>query len=179
MAEIKGGGKFEKEMARIVAELERAGYGSRANKMLKVGFLSGATYPGTNKKVAAIAVYQNFGTYSGGRVGTRSKDYIPMFYSPEEVEKAHYIPPRPFFSNMVKDKSPSWPADIARRLRTNNYDVTLTLNQTGEEIKGQLRESIINTNEPPLAESTIRKKGFSKPLIETGHMLNSVEHEVE
>ena len=30
-----------------------------------------------------------------------------------------------------------------------------------------------------LAESTIARKGFAKPLVETGHMLNSVDYEVK
>ena len=49
----------------------------------------------------------------------------------------------------------------------------------GEAIAGQLRQSIVDTNSPALAESTIRRKGFSKPLVDTGHMLQSVDYEVK
>jgi hypothetical protein len=30
-----------------------------------------------------------------------------------------------------------------------------------------------------LKPATIRRKGFAKPLVDTGHMLNSIDHEVE
>jgi hypothetical protein len=65
-----------------------------------------------------------------------------------------------------------------RLLVANGYDATLTLRQTGEAVAGQLRQSIVDTNDPPLAESTIKRKGFDKPLIETGHLFNSVDFEV-
>ena len=48
----------------------------------------------------------------------------------------------------------------------------------GLGIKGQLQQSIIETNAPPLAESTVARKGFEKPLVDTSHMLNSVDFEV-
>jgi len=54
----------------------------------------------------------------------------------------------------------------------------VALARMGEGIAGQLRESIQSTNSPPLAESTIEAKGFEKPLIDTGHMWNSVAYEV-
>jgi hypothetical protein len=47
-----------------------------------------------------------------------------------------------------------------------------------EAIAGQLRESIIKTNAPPLSPRTIARKGFAKPLIDTSHMINSVDYEV-
>ena len=48
----------------------------------------------------------------------------------------------------------------------------------GQGISGQLKQSIVDTNEPPLAASTIARKGFAKPLVDTGHMLQSVDYEV-
>lgn len=118
---------------------------------LRVGFLEGATYP-DGTPVAAVAAFQDFGTRS--------------------------IPPRPFFRNMVRRRSGGWPNGIATQLRQTGYNVTRTLELTGSVIQGQLKQSIIETNAPPLAPSTIRRKGFAKPLIETSHMINSVDYEV-
>lgn len=118
---------------------------------LRVGFLEKATYP-DGKPVAMIAAIQNYG--SG------------------------HIPPRPFFSNMVRSKSKDWPKALAPLLKANDYDATLALRLMGEGIKGQLQQSIRDTNTPPLAPSTIARKGFDKPLIDTGHMINSVDYEV-
>lgn len=124
------------------------------NNSLRVGFLEGATYP-DGKPVAMIAAIQEYGAPNAG------------------------IPPRPFFRNMIANKSSEWPTAIAGLLRANNYDAEKVLQLTGEAIKGQLQQSIRDTNEPPLAPSTIARKGFAKPLIDTGHMLNSVDFEVK
>lgn len=88
------------------------------------------------------------------------------------------IPPRPFFRNMIAAKSPEWPDAIANLMREHNYDMAKVFALVGEAIAGQLRQSIIETNSPALAQSTIDRKGFSKPLIESGHMLQSVDYRV-
>jgi hypothetical protein len=120
---------------------------------VRVGFLENATYPG-GKPVAMIAAIQEFGAPAAG------------------------IPPRPFFRNMIADKSPEWGSAIGQLMVSQNYDVERVLSMAGEAIAGQLRQSIVDTNSPPLAESTIARKGHSKPLIDTGHMLQSVSYEV-
>jgi hypothetical protein len=88
------------------------------------------------------------------------------------------MPPRPFFRNMIAAKAKEWPAALALNLKQTDYNVKLTLERAGEGIKGQLKESIIDLWAPPLAESTIKRKGFEKPLIEHGDMLNAVAWEV-
>jgi hypothetical protein len=125
-----------------------------ASRQLKVGFLSTATYP-NGTPVALIAAIQNFGAPRAG------------------------IPPRPFFSDMVKKKSPEWPAAIGKLLVSQKYDAARVMQIMGEAIAGQLRQSIVDTNDPPLAPATIRRKGFDKPLVHTGHMLASVDYEVK
>ena len=120
---------------------------------LRVGFLEGATYPdGTS--VAMVAAIQNFGAPAKG------------------------IPPRPFFSNMIAAKSPGWADALGNLLRNNGMDARKALQMAGEGIAGQLRQSIVDTNAPPLAASTVARKGFDTPLVDTGHMLASVDYEV-
>ena len=126
----------------------------KASKV-KVGFLEGATPYPDGTPVALVALINDFGAPSRGQ------------------------PPRPFFRNMVKEKSPAWPAAVAKELVANNYDVRITLKRMGLAIAGQLRESITEGTYAPLAGSTIARKGFDKPLVDTGHMLNSVDYEVE
>jgi len=122
-------------------------------KTVKVGFLAGATYP-DGTPVAMVAAIQDFGAPAVG------------------------IPPRPFFRNMVAKKKSEWPKAIGDLLKANDYDAYKTLEQTGAAIKGQLQDSIVSTNEPPLKPATIARKGFSKPLIASSHMINSVDYEV-
>lgn len=174
----------EKLKARLASMNRRLGRGAE----LKVGFLSGATYP-DGTPVAAVAAYQEFGT--------------PNARFP--------IPPRPFFRTMIREKSPGWPDTLATLLKTTDYDAKRALDILGEEIAGELRESIIDTNEPPLSPVTLMlrrmkvddpgltvtlrtvyeairrvKKGEAsgvsgtgaKPLVASGHLLASVDKEI-
>jgi hypothetical protein len=145
---VKGGQKFEAYLGEVGKKLS----GSR---VVRVGFLSGATYP-NGLSVALVAFWNEFGT--------------------------KFAPARPFFRNMIAAKKNEWPNGIATQLKLTGFNVDLALRRTGEAIAGQLRESIINTNFPPNAESTIERKGHSKPLVgappSKGHMLGSVDYEV-
>ena len=77
-------------------------------------------------------------------------------------------------------QSGSQPAPVPRLVPddSGDYDVSATLNRMGLGIKGQLQKSILDLWAPPLAPSTVRRKGFDKPLIETSHMLNSADFRV-
>lgn len=125
---------------------------ARANTV-SVGFLEGATYP-DGKPVAMIAAIHEFGAPRAG------------------------IPARPYFRRMIRKKSGSWGKGIATQLKATNYDAERTLELTGQAIAGQLRESITELQSPALKPATIARKGFEKPLIETGHMLGSVDYQV-
>lgn len=133
-----------------------AAIGSKLQRggVVNVGFLEGAT----NTEGVSIPMYaaiNEFGAPSRGQ------------------------PPRPFFRNMIAEKSPDWPARVTRALKAFNYDVEKTLDFLGQDIQADLRQSIIDLADPPLKPSTIKRKGFDKPLIDKGDMLNAVNYEVE
>lgn len=120
---------------------------------VRVGFLEGSTYPdGTS--VPMVAAIHNFGAPGAG------------------------IPPRPFFSNVVAAGRKKWGKTMVSLLKQNDYDAEKTLRLMGEGIKGEIQNSINNGAYAPLKPATVRRKGFNKPLIDTGHMLNSVDYEV-
>lgn len=163
-------------MLRAIADIVRKAGGGAT---LRVGFLEGATYP-DGTPVAMIAAIQEFGAPSRG------------------------IPPRPFFRNMVAAKQAEWPAGLAQALVATHNDVPAALAKMGQGIAGQLRQSIIDTNEPPNSPVTnLLKQRFpmggqtfadvmqarhdvaagatapaGKPLVQSGHLLNSVDFEV-
>jgi hypothetical protein len=119
---------------------------------LRVGFLEGATYPdGTS--VPFVAAMDEFGN--------------------------NYAPPRPFFRRMISEKSPTWPAAMVKVMKATDNDVVKSLNLMGEGIQGQLIQSINDFVSPGLAQSTIDRKGFDKPLIDTSVMVNSTGYEVK
>ncbi len=140
--------------AKLAAYLEKtlAAVGA-GQPYVKVGFLEGATYP-DGTPVAAVAAFNEFGVPSHGQ------------------------PPRPFFRRMIAEKSPTWAAGVALQLRLNGNNAHKTLDVVGQGIKGQLQQSITDLTDPPLKPSTVKAKGFSKPLVDTGTMLASVDYEV-
>lgn len=118
---------------------------------LAVGFMDGATYP-DGTQVATVAFWNEFGTI--------------------------HSPARPFFRNMIAQKSGTWAPKMAKLAKMTNYDGPAVLALMGEDIKGALQHSINTFTVPPLAPSTIARKGFDKPLIDTAHMLNSITYKV-
>lgn len=119
---------------------------------VSIGFLDSAVYP-DGTPVAAVAFWNEY-----GKVGQ---------------------PPRPFFRRMIAKESADWPKKMAALVKAFNYDGSKVLGAMGSDIKGALQQSINDFQSPPIAQSTAEAKGFNKPLIDTGHMLNSVEFEVK
>lgn len=150
MATISGGDKLEARLAELAKSVTKSA-------TLSVGFLEGASYPnGTSVPMVAANLEFGFTAKNGKKIG-----------------------PWPFFRNMIAAKAETWPDAVAELLETNDYDATQTLMQTGEGIKGQLQQSIKDTNSPPLSLTTIARKGFDKPLIDTSVMIQSIDYKVE
>lgn len=165
-------------MDKVQARLAAIGHFLGQAKSVTVGYLKdGPTYPAResqaqtdsnadrasmgvapaespSKPVAMIAAIQNYGSAASG------------------------IPPRPFFTLTVDAGKAHWGTDLAKLLRENSYDSRVALELMGERIKGELATAIVDLTAPPLAPYTIAKKGSDKPLIETGLMLNSLDHAV-
>lgn len=112
---------------RVLTEIAQKMGGGR----VQVGFLEGATYP-DGTPVAAVAFWAEFG--HGGN--------FPA-------------PPRPYFRTMIKKESPGWPAKMAALAKATNYDGKIVLRTMGEDIAGALKQSIIETNDPPLSPTTL------------------------
>ena len=121
---------------------------------LRVGWLENAKYP-DGTPVAFAAIMTEYGNPGRGQ------------------------PARPAFRNMIAEKSGEWPSAIAGLLKDNDLDVMKALELAGTAIAGQLRESIATITSPPLKPSTIKRKGFDKPWIDSGHALQSVDFEVK
>ena len=163
---------------------------------LKVGFLANAMYP-DGTLVAMVAMIQEFGAKIQREAGTvtiyrmvnkagtgfaRKGRFVSKSKANFASTHAHdayeiNIPPRPFFRTMIAQNKDSWAPTAAALLKQGKSPAEV-LDIMGELLAGQLRASIIAMKTPPNAPSTIRKKGFDDPLIDSGHMLNSVDFEV-
>ena len=153
-ASVRGGAAFKARLAQIAEGLS-------SGKSLKVGFLADATYE-DGTPVALVAAANEFGKMVMTKAG-----------------ESYFQLPRPFFRNMISANSTQWPGEFSQLIRSSNYDARLALGLMGERIKSQLQDFIRELNSPPLAETTIKRKGFDKPLVDTGHMQNSVDYAVD
>lgn len=117
---------------------------------VEVGFLEDAKYP-DGTYVAAVAEANEFGTSTA--------------------------PARPFFRQMIAKESPTWGPKLAAQLKGTG-DGKKALALMGEDIQGALIQSINDLTSPALADSTIKRKGFSKPLIDSAVMVNSTGYRV-
>ena len=118
--------------AALAAKLKEIAKKAGEANTLRVGFLSGSTYPDkANTPVATVAAIQEFGAPRAG------------------------IPPRPFFRSMIAAKSPRWGKDLAAILAHNGYDAPNALALMGERISSQLVESIERMDSPALSPVTL------------------------
>lgn len=121
------------------------------NKSLEVGFFEVSKYE-NGVYVASVASFNEYGTAK--------------------------IPPRPFFRNAIAKNSNKWNDILTNELR-NSVDVELAYHRVGEVAKGDIVESIMQTNTPPNSPLTIAKKKSSKPLVDTSFMRSSVNYKVK
>jgi hypothetical protein len=179
MSVMSGGSKLQQHLDELAKKVAKAAE-------LKVGFLEGATYP-DGTPVATVAAIQNFGAPAMG------------------------IPPRPFFTDMIRRYRGTWGPLLGALLKKADYDATVALERLGSVMAGELRQQIVQTVAPPLSPVTVMlrsmRKGSStapitfsmvmearrrvaagekpkgpvsiKPLVDSGHLLASVEYIVD
>lgn len=189
-ATIAGGAKLEAYLRAATAKLEAAG-------TLEVGFMSRAT-EADRTPVAEVATVNEFGATvsvpahettvfrklgregellrAGRFVKAKESNFATTHTVPAYTVT---IPPRPFFRSMVAKESPHWGSDLGRVLVAVNYDADRALDLMGEEINGELIESIRNFSDPPNAPSTIAKKGVDNPLVDSSTMLRSTTWRID
>jgi hypothetical protein len=143
---------------KVIADIKAVTDGLAAGSV-SVGFLGRETYP-DGTPVAAVAFWNEYGKM----VNSKEGNYFQL--------------PRPFFRKMISKESPTWGPKIADLLKSKTVKNDNVLGIIGKEIVGALQQSIQDMQTPPLAESTIKAKGSSKPLIDSGQMWGDVEFEV-
>lgn len=121
-------------------------------KFLRAGFLETAKYP-DGTPVAQVAFWNDAGS---------------------EVS-----PPRAFFRQTIAERGKSWGETLGDSLKATGMDANKAMALTGEVIKDDVVSAIVAFSDPPNAPSTIAKKGFNKPLIDTGVMQRSVDYDIK
>lgn len=83
------------------------------------------------------------------------------------------IPPRPFLSRALKSATTRCNKLVQARME-ENADMEQIAKEIGVELQGAIYEQIDSGHFVPNAPATIRRKGSSRPLIDTGNLRQSV-----
>lgn len=92
---------------------------------------------------------------------------------------AKNIPPRPFMQQTVDNYEKYWADMLGDLLVKHDFDASKALNAMGAIIRGEIVDTILNGDFVPNAPYTVAKKGFNKPLVDTGQMQRDVTWGVE
>lgn len=112
-------------------------------------------YPAGDVTVAEVAAFNEFGTAT-----TPARSMIAAT------------------CDLNSEKYKQTARTIADGIATGRVDLAKGLHILGVMIKGDIQSRINDGIPPPNSASTIARKGSSKPLIDTGLMKNSIDHEV-
>ncbi|WP_368648977.1 hypothetical protein ABRY95_13820 [Castellaniella ginsengisoli] len=134
--------------------------------------------------VATLGAIQHFGADIDHPGGTRyvvGKDGKTRFVSNDftgpvsGVTGPHKIkiPARPWLDTGAAAGAQEY-VDTIRDGIEEGLDSKRIMARVGLEAEGAIKDYITNLDTPPNAASTIRKKGSSNPLIDTGNMRDSV-----
>lgn len=117
---------------------------------VKAGIMEGSKYPdGTS--VATVAYNNEYGSEN--------------------------IPSRAFIRTTVREQKAAW-VELTKKGIKAGYTLEHTLNLVGLSMQNEIQYSITIWSDPPNAPSTVAKKGFQKPLIDTSLMRDSIKYEV-
>ena len=92
------------------------------------------------------------------------------------------IPKRSFIRDSVdqnKDKIQKVISREAKAIADEKYNTSVAMERLGLYIVGVIKKRISTGIPPALEENTIKRKGSSIPLIDTGQLRNSITHEVK
>ena len=172
------------------------------NFSIKAGWFENAKYS-DNKPVAGIAAVQDGGAtinHPGGTPYKFGKNGEVVFVkkdtpNPAGITKPHtiVIPPRPFMKPSVEDNKEDFVGQIeiiSRQFLKGEISEQKAADKTGEAAAGNIKKAIAKVNAPPLKASTVRRKrnqyadksvtgALTKPLIGSGHLLESVDSKAE
>lgn len=124
---------------------------------VKVGFPAGKV----EGDIVSRAIWNHYGTSGGGWGGP--------------------IPARPFLLNAVRANRRKYlraMATSASKLVRGETSLDTVLNKLGIVAQGDVQSEITNLKSPPNSPVTVRLKGSSNPLIDTGEMRSKVTYKV-
>ncbi len=128
----------------------------KSGPYVKVGILEEAGNHESGMSVASIAAVHEFGSTDGN------------------------IPERSFI-RATMDENKGYFTEVTKRMLVEimfGGEIRKALGFIGQTIASEIKKRITKGIPPPNKPSTIRAKGSSKPLIDTGRLRSSIAHEV-
>lgn len=124
---------------------------------------------------------------AAGKVGwfetAAYKDGTPVAYVATIHEfGTSRIPARPFMRPAVAEYGPQWVQQIgegAKAALRGSVSARDVLEIVTLRAAGDVAKSITAVTSPALSPATVKRKGFTKPLVDTGQMIQSVTGKVE
>lgn len=147
---------------------------------VKVGWFEGQNYD-DGTPIATIARVQEYGATINVTEKMRGWFLANGYPLKKETQQIH-IPERSFMRRTADNKKQEWKEKIEKDLKKvieGNLSIEEALNRLGVQIKGDIQTTISEISEPPNASMTIDRKGFNKPLVDTGTMLQYIDVRTE
>lgn len=91
------------------------------------------------------------------------------------------IPERSFIRATTKEKRKEiveLQEKLLKKIQSGEMKVDQALDQVGTFVAGLISKKIVDIKSPPNSPETIKRKGSSNPLIDTGQLKNSITWEV-
>ncbi len=91
------------------------------------------------------------------------------------------VPERSFLRSTAKENRKQWANNVKREVSDiirMNSDTTTMMSRVGIKAAADVRKKIVAINDPANSPQVIAEKGSSNPLIDTGHLLNSITYDV-
>lgn len=92
------------------------------------------------------------------------------------------IPERSFIRAGFDAKEGEWRNkvdDILQNALTGGIPIESALDMLGLDLAGKIQEFARDLRSPPNSSATVKLKGSSNPLIDTGRMIGAIKHEVD
>ncbi len=110
-----------------------------------------------------------------GVTGSQGSDLVVIAAANEYGTSDGRIPSRPFLRNALnKPELVAFVQNIATKYIKGDTGLDESLNKIGAYTAGLVQRSIGSDTPPPNAASTIKRKGSSKTLINTGRLRQSI-----
>lgn len=119
---------------------------------------------------------------SGGDAVTLLQVATWNHFGVENADGSPHIPARPFISAWFDENEARLRQELAILMRAvvaGKYTKEQILALMGQRCVGEIQARIAEGVDPPNAESTIKRKGSSKPLIDTGQLRSGVTYKVD